>query len=159
MIVIRSAAAALAFAASTAMAQSYPAKPIRVILPFPPGEGPDLILRKASDDFLKSMGQPWVIENRPGGNMIIALDACAKAPPDGYTICLLNSSGMSVNPHVMQKLPYDPERDFKPITNLYFLVGGLFSNPSVPASNIAEFVSYARAKKAAVNYGTLGPFT
>ena len=61
--------------------------------------------------------------NRPGGNMVIALDACARSTPDGYTMCLMNSSGMSVNPHVMLKLPYDPERDFKPISNMYFLLG------------------------------------
>lgn len=151
--------AAFVVAMPSAAQQSYPAKPIRVIIPFPPGEGPDLILRKASDEFNKSMGQPWLVENRPGGNMIIALEACARAPADGYNICLINSSGMSVNPHVMLKLPYDPDKDFKPITNMYFLVGGLFSNPSVPAANIRDFVSYARSKPGAVNYGTLGPFT
>ena len=142
-----------------AHAQSYPAKPVRVIIPFPPGEGPDIILRKASDDMAKRIGQPWLVENRPGGNMIIALEACARATPDGYTMCLLNSSGMSVNPHVMQKLPYDPERDFKPISNMYFLLGGLFASTDVAANSIAEFVPYARSQPGRVNFGTLGPNT
>lgn len=138
-------------------AQPYPAKPIRVIIPFPPGEGPDIILRKAGDDIAKRIGQPWIVENRPGGNMVIALEACARSAPDGYTMCLLNSSGMSVNPHVMLKLPYDPERDFKPISNMYFLLGGLFASIAVPPNNIADFVSYARSRPGKINFGTLGP--
>jgi tripartite-type tricarboxylate transporter receptor subunit TctC len=151
------AACASPLALPSAFAQTYPVKPIRVIIPFPPGEGPDIILRKASDDMVRRMGQSWVVENRPGGNMVIALDACARAAPDGYTMCLLNSSGMSVNPHVMQKLPYDPERDFKPISNMYFLVGGLFASSETPAASIGEFVPFARSNPGRINFGTLGP--
>jgi tripartite-type tricarboxylate transporter receptor subunit TctC len=153
------AAAAAALWVACAQAQQYPSKPIRVIIPFPPGEGPDLILRKASDDMARRMGQPWIVENRPGGNMIIALEGCARSAPDGYNMCLLNSSGMSVNPHVMAKLPYDPDKDFRPISNMYFLLGGLFASTETPPTSIAEFVPYARSRPGKINFGTLGPNT
>jgi tripartite-type tricarboxylate transporter receptor subunit TctC len=148
------AALVLSLAAS---AQTYPTKPVRVILPFPPGEGPDLILRRAGDDLQQRLGQAWVVENRPGGNMIVAANACLGSAPDGHTICMVNGSMLSVNPHVMAKLPYDPDRDFKPITAMYFLVGGLFANSSMPASNVKDFIAHARTKPGAINYGSLGP--
>jgi tripartite-type tricarboxylate transporter receptor subunit TctC len=140
-----------------AHAQSYPTKPVRIIIPFPPGEGPDLILRRAGEVLQQSTGQPWLVENRPGGNMIVAANACTGSTPDGHSLCMINGSMMSVNPHVMAKLPYDPDRDFKPVTAMYFLVGGLFTHPSVPAANVQEFVAHARSRPGAINYGTFGP--
>jgi tripartite-type tricarboxylate transporter receptor subunit TctC len=151
------AALAVAFSISLAQAQPYPAKPVRIIIPFPPGEGPDLILRRAGEVLQQSTGQPWIIENRPGGNMIVAANACTGAAPDGYSLCMINGSMISVNPHVMAKLPYDPDKDFKPVTAMYFLVGGLFTHPSIPAASIKDFVAYARTKPGAINYGTFGP--
>jgi len=142
-----------------AQAQTYPAKPVRIILPFPPGEGPDVVLRRAGETLQVSTGQPWIIDNRPGGNMLVAANACTGSAPDGYTLCMINGSMMSVNPNVMAKLPYDPEKDFKPVVQMYFLVGGLFAHPSVPSGSLKDFVAHARSKPGVVNYGTFGPNT
>src|SRR5512143_2270451 len=88
-------------------AQPYPAKPIRVIVGVPPGSGVELVMRAAGQDLAPRLGQPFVVENRPGGNAIIAAQACARAVPDGYTVCYVSADSMSFNPHVFASLPYD----------------------------------------------------
>src|SRR3954463_5182700 len=95
-----------------ASAQAYPTRPIRLILAFPPGGGPDVVMRRAANDLQPRLGQAMVIENRAGGNFVIGAEACARSAPDGYTLCHVNSTQMSVNPHVMRSLPYDVDRDF-----------------------------------------------
>lgn len=158
--VIRSAIAAAVFLTSPAlMAQSaYPAKPIRVIIPMPVGAGIDVILRKAAEDLLPRMGgQPIVVENRAGGAMVIAAEACAKAIPDGYTLCSLSPDALSVAPHIFNKLPYDPEKDLRPIVNMYFLLEGLFVKTALPVNSVRELVAYEQARSGTLNYGTLGP--
>src|SRR5688572_7238477 len=119
--VLGAAMAVLFWSASfqPAFAQAYPAKPIRVILPYPAGSIVDVLMRQVSQESSKTWGQPLVMDNRPGGNDIIAMDLCAKAPPDGYTICVLGRS-LTTLPSLYSKLPVDPERDFKPITLLVF---------------------------------------
>ena len=140
-------------------AQSWPSKPIRLIMPFPPGGGPDVVMRRAGNDLVPRLGQPLIIENRPGGNFVIGAEACARAAPDGYTICYILGTQMSVNPHVLLKMPYDPDKDFTPITNLYGLINGLFVSASTPTNTIKEFESYARTRLGKMNMSTHGPNT
>ena len=147
-------------APGVAFAQSpYPAKPIRLILPFPAGGGPDVIMRRVGNDLLPRIGQPLIIENRPGGNFVIGAEACARATPDGYTLCHINSTQMSVNPHVMASLSYDVDKDIRPITNLYALVSGVFVSAALPPNNFKEFETYVRSRPGGVNFSTHGAST
>lgn len=139
--------------------QTYPAKPIRLILPFPAGGGPDVIMRRTGNDLLPRLGQPLIIENRPGGNFVIGAEACARAAADGYTLCHINSTQMSVNPHVMAKLSYDVDKDFRPITNLYSLVSGIFINAALAPNSMKEFEAYTKAHPGAINFSTHGSNT
>lgn len=152
---------ALVFACGFGVAcgQSWPAKPIRLIMPFPPGGGPDLVMRRAGTSLAPRLGQPLVIENRPGGNFVIGAEACARSTPDGYSICYILGSQMSVNPHVLLKLPYDPDKDFVPITSLYGLINGLFVSATTPVATLKEFEAYVRARPGKINMSTHGPNT
>ena len=156
---VRSALAALALLAPTAlMAQgAYPVKPIRVVIPITVGAGVDIVVRKAAEDLLPRLGQPLVVENRAGGGMVIAAEACAKAAPDGYTLCSLSPDATSVAPHIFNKLPYDPETDLRPIVNMFFLLEGMFAKASLPVSSMKELVAYEQARSGTLNFGTLGP--
>ena len=154
----RAAVAALALAANLAIAQTaYPAKPIRVIVGIAPGSVTDLVMRAVAQELAPRLGQPLVIENRPGGNMIIGADACAKSAPDGYTLCVLGVDALSTNVHTIEKLPYDPERDLKPVSNLFYVLEALVVNPGVPVTTVAELRAFAAARPGALNFGTLGP--
>ena len=147
-------------APGVAFAQSpYPAKPIRLILPFPAGGGPDVIMRRVGNDLLPRIGQPLIIENLPGGYFVIGAEACARATPDGYTLCHINSTQMSVNPHVMASLSYDVDKDIRPITNLYALVSGVFVSAALPPNNFKEFETYVRSRPGGVNFSTHGAST
>lgn len=136
---------------------AYPSKPIRLILTMPAGSGSDVIVRKAGPDLAARMGQPWVVENRPGANSIIVGEACARAAPDGYTVCNGNFDMMSNNPHIFSKLPYDPDKDLKAVTNMFFLTEGLFTKTALPVRSVAELKALATAKSGALNLGTFGP--
>src|SRR5450432_394271 len=151
-------AAALALCAPSAPARAeYPDRPIRVIVPIAAGSVTDVIMRAMASDLGARLGQQLVIENRGGASGIPGGAACAAATPDGYTICLVYHSTMSINPWIFNKLPYDPDRDFAPITNLYFLVEAVFVNTSLNVKSAAELKAYVQAKPTALNYGTLGP--
>lgn len=138
-----------------AFAQAYPSKPIRVILPYPAGSIVDVLMRQVGQESSTTWGQPVVMENRPGGNDIIAMDACAKASPDGYTICVLGRS-LTTLPSLYKKLPVDPERDLKPITLLVFTTLALVAHPSVGARSFKEFVAVAKSRPESLNYGSTG---
>ena len=112
----------LGLLSSLTVAQSYPSKPLRFIVVFPPGDGTDATMRSMSQNLAGRLGQPVVVDNRPGGNFVIGAQACTGAASDGYTFCMVNGTMMSVNPQVMSKLPYDPERDFKPLTAMYLVL-------------------------------------
>jgi tripartite-type tricarboxylate transporter receptor subunit TctC len=148
---------ALIVGVSNALAQSYPSKPIRIYLPQPAGSAVDVVIRKALEDLQPRMGQPMVIENRMGGNSVVATDACAKAVPDGHTLCVLNSDPIVSNPHLIKNLPYDAQKDFRPITSLYYILSGFFVKASTPAKSVAELQALAQAKPDALNMGTFGP--
>jgi tripartite-type tricarboxylate transporter receptor subunit TctC len=148
------AVAAAGFAVA-AWGQQYPNRPVRIVVPAATG-GPDIVARVVAAQLQGQLGQPFVVENRPGANGIVGADAVAKAPPDGYTL-MVYSSGFVINPFVHKKLPYDTEKDFIPVTNLVSN-GGLFFavNPSVPAQSMREFLAYARKPDAKLAYSSPG---
>jgi tripartite-type tricarboxylate transporter receptor subunit TctC len=133
----------------------YPSKPVHIIVAAGPG-GPDTVARLVAARLTAQMGQPFVVENRPGANGLLGTDQVAKAAPDGYTL-LVYSSGLVVNPHIYKKLPYDTERDLAPITNLVDN-GGLFIavNPKLPVNNLQELIALGRKPDNKLSYSTPG---
>src|SRR6478672_2720723 len=128
---------------TAAWAQNYPNRPVRVVVPAATG-GPDIVARVVAAQLQTQLGQPFVVENRPGANGIVGADVVAKAPPDGYTL-MVYSSGFVINPFIHKSLPYDTEKDFTPVTNLVSN-GGLFFAVAnnLPVKSLQEFIDYAR---------------
>ncbi len=147
-------AVALLCAASGACAQGYPAKPIRIVVGFPPGGGNDIIARMVGAKMQENWGQPVVIDNRPGANSIIAAEFVAKSAPDGYTLLVNATGGMSVNPVLYTKLPYDSLKDFVAISMVGSFPLALVVHPSVPANSVQELVAYAKANPGKLNYSS-----
>jgi tripartite-type tricarboxylate transporter receptor subunit TctC len=142
---------------AAAFAQSYPARALRMIVPLPPGATTDIVMRATAQELSPRLGQPIVVENRPGGNWVIGAEACRTAAPDGYTLCVVNSDTMAFNPHLITNLPYDPAKDFTAISNLFFLFEGILAKAALPVNSIAELKAYAMQNPGKVNFGTLGP--
>lgn len=153
---IRLALVIAGFAATNAFAQAYPSKPIRLIVPFPPGGGNDVIARVVGQKLSERFGQPVIIDNRAGSNGIVGLQALAQAAPDGYTIGVGAAGPMAVNPSLYEKLPYDPVRDFAPITNMVIFPLLLVTHPSLPAKNMRELIAQATAKPGQIFYASPG---
>ena len=147
--------AVLVLACASALAQNYPTRPVRIIVPAATG-GPDIVARVVGAQLQAQLGQPFVVENRPGANGIVGADLVAKAAPDGYTL-MVYSSGFVINPFMHKSLPYDTVRDFTPVTNLVSN-GGLFFavNPSLPAQTLQEFLALARKPEARLAYSSPG---
>ncbi len=141
---------------SSAQAQTWPDKPIRVIVSIAAGSVTDVIIRAAAKDLEAKFGQPLVIENRGGAAGILGGQACAQSAPDGYTLCVIYHSTMSYNPVQFDKLPYNADTDFVPITRLFFLTEGLFVNADLPAKTVAELKALSQSKPDAMNFATLG---
>jgi tripartite-type tricarboxylate transporter receptor subunit TctC len=153
------ATATLAAAAGTAplcYAQSFPTKPVTIIVTSAPGGAADATARVLALHLGKAWNQQVVVENKPGGNTQIAADHVAKAAPDGHTLLLGPDVTFTVNPHLYRKLSYDPVKDFEPITGLTVLHQALVTHPSLAANSVAELIAIAKAKPAALNYGTFG---
>jgi tripartite-type tricarboxylate transporter receptor subunit TctC len=146
--------AVLCAAAAGAWAQAYPSKPIHIIVGFPPGGGNDIIARLIGAKMQDSWGQSVVIDNKPGANSIIAAEFVAKSAPDGYTLLVNATGGMSVNPVIYSKLPYDSLRDFVPISMVGSFPLVLVVNPSVPANSVRELVAYLKANPGKLNYSS-----
>ena len=142
---------------SPAQAQAWPTKPIKLLVPFPAGGPTDLVARAAGDILRNAYGQPVIIDNRPGGNGTVGLEVLAKSPPDGYTLGI-TAITLAIAPH-LGNAPFDPFRDFSPITNLVSMTPLIVANPALPASNLTELVAYARANPGKVAYGTPGVAT
>jgi tripartite-type tricarboxylate transporter receptor subunit TctC len=140
----------------TAHAQSWPSKSIRIIASVPPGSLQDAIARSVGQHLSQAYGQPVVIENRPGANTIIAAQAAAQSAPDGYTFLIGTDSTNSINPLAYSKLPYDPDRDFAPVSLIAQAVEVMFVNADVPAKTVAEFIDLAKAAPGKINYGSFG---
>ncbi|MGG5822458.1 Bug family tripartite tricarboxylate transporter substrate binding protein [Falsiroseomonas sp. HW251] len=139
-------AAALSLAALPAMAQPrWPTQPVRVIVPFAAGTS-DTVARLVTAEMSRSLGQPFVVENRPGAGGNIGSEACARATPDGYTICLGTISSHAINPAIYPRLPYDVARDFAPITQLAAQPNAIAVANNLPVTNVQEFVAYLRAR-------------
>ena len=150
------AAAWLAVVPVTAAAQAYPAKPIRLIVPFAPGGPNDVIGRIVGQKLTEAWGQTVVVENRGGAGGTIGVEAGAKSAPDGYTIIMGGSSNLTVAPSLYAKLPYDPLHDLAPVSNVAFVPYVVTVNPRVPARSMKELVAIAKARPSFLNYGSSG---
>jgi len=151
--------ALFAFLPIVATAQSYPTKPIRIVVPYPAGGGLDVLARQLGERVGRHLGQSMVIDNRPGAGTIIGADAVAKSPPDGYTLMITADSTITLNQSLYSKLPYEPVKDFTPVTQLVLLNQMLIVNPAVPASNLKELITYAKANPRKLNYASYGSGT
>jgi tripartite-type tricarboxylate transporter receptor subunit TctC len=140
--------------AGACLAQTaYPNKPVRIVVPFAAGSGTDITARMLAEELTRSMGQNFLIDNKPGASAQIAADAVAKSAPDGYTLFLTTNTSHSANPYLFKKLPYDPVKDFTPIARTIFLPFMLVVDPKLPIKNVADLVDYARANPGKVSYG------
>jgi tripartite-type tricarboxylate transporter receptor subunit TctC len=146
----------LGLATASCAAQEYPAKPVRMIIPYPPGGGTDFFARMLGASLTDAFGQPFVMENRSGAAGVIGADAAAKAAPDGYTIWIGQASNLAINPHLMARLPYDPVRDFSPVTLVAGSPSLLVVHPSLPVRSVKDLIALARAKPGAINYASAG---
>jgi len=142
-----------------AWAQTYPTRPIRMIVPIAPGSVTDVAARLTAQELSDRMGQPVILENRPGANMVIGGAECAKAAPDGYTLCVVSPDTMSFNPFTIANLPYDPDKDFRPVTNMYYVIEGLVAKQALPVDSVDALRALAAARPDALNFGTLGART
>lgn len=142
---------------STAMAQpSYPTKPVRLIVPFAPGGPSDIIGRLVGQKLADGLGQSVVADNRGAAGGIVGFELAARAAPDGYTLLLGSAGGLTMNPSLYLKLPYDPQRDYAPVTQLTIGPNLMCVHPSVAAKSVQEFIALAKAKPGAINFASAG---
>ncbi|MCC6473439.1 MAG: tripartite tricarboxylate transporter substrate binding protein [Burkholderiales bacterium] len=150
------AAALLAVQVQAQADPAYPTRPVRLLIPAATGSPAGLVGRAISEPLGPVLGQPVVVEERPGANGTLAMVALAGAAPDGHVLCLANNSTISMNPFVYKNLPYDPERDFAPIINTGFVNGVILVHPSVPAKTMRELIDLAKASPGKLNWATWG---
>ena len=141
---------------TTARAQTYPVKPIRLVVPFAPGGSSSIVARAVALEMEKGLGQPIVIENKGGGGGNIAMQEVAHADPDGYTLIIGHVGSLAMNPFMYDKLPYDVERDFAPVSLLAIVPAIFVVHESVPAKDLREFVALAKKQPGKLNYGSAG---
>ena len=139
-----------------ALAQSYPSKPVRIVVPYPAGGGIDILSRQIGQRLAQKFGQSVVIENKPGAGTLVAAETVARAAPDGHTLMVTTDATISINPYLYAKLPYDPAKDFAPITQLVFLNQLLVANAALPVSNLKELIAHAKANPGKLNYASYG---
>ena len=142
--------------APAALAQAYPTKPVRVVVPYPPGGVGDTTMRAIAQQLSESLGQPFVIDNKPGASQMIGADAVAKAAPDGYTLFLGSVTSLAINVSSQKKMPYDPVKDFAPVSMLYFSPMYLVVNPAVPAHSVKELIALAKAQPGKLSFASIG---
>ena len=147
---------ALFFCPALAFSQAYPAKPVRLIVPFPPGGGVDFIGRIVGQGLTTRLGQQVAVDNRAGANGIVGLEVLKSSPPDGYTIAAASAGPLVVNPFIYTKLPYDTLKDFTPIANMVNFPLLLVAHPSLPVKNVKELIALARAQPGQVTYSHPG---
>ena len=146
---------AFAFLGNANAQSDYPARPVKVIVPSPPGGGTDILARVLAQHFTKTFGQPFVVENKPGAGNMIGIESVARSPADGYALLVVPST-LVLNSVLYKKVPYDPVRDFVPITLAATAPNVLVVNPALPVKSLAEFIALAKAKPGALSYGTPG---
>ncbi len=149
------AVAALAVA-STALAQPYPSKPIKIIVPYPPGGTSDILARSVGQKLTETLGQVVVVENKPGATGNIGADFVAKSAPDGYTVLLADIGSLAIAPSVTTALPFDPVKDFAPVVMVAYSPHILALNPTVPANSVKELVALLKAKPDSLNFAVSG---
>ena len=142
-----------------APAQAYPAKAVRIIVPFPPGQAADIFARMVGDRLSQVWGQPVFVENRAGGGGVPGIMAGKQAAPDGYTLLVGTSGTLGVNPGIYAKLPYDPIADFLPASNIFIVPLVVVAHPGFKPANIQELVAAAKAQPGTINYASAGPGT
>jgi tripartite-type tricarboxylate transporter receptor subunit TctC len=140
----------------SAHAQGYPNKPINFIVPYPPGGIADNYSRALSRRLSERLGQPVTIDNRPGGSLIVGTQAAAKSPADGYTLLLASVSSLAINAGAFKKLPYDPVRDFSPVSLVFYTPMYLMVSPSLPVQSVKDLIALAKAKPGKLSYASLG---
>jgi tripartite-type tricarboxylate transporter receptor subunit TctC len=148
-------AALVGLVSATVCAQSYPVKPVRVMVPFVAGGNTDIIARFVTPEMSKALGQPLIIENRGGAGSIIGTEVVAKSPPDGYMLIVVSAAHV-INPAMVKKLPYDSIRDFTPISVIADVPTALAVHPQLPVKNVKEFVALAKARPGQLNYSSAG---
>jgi tripartite-type tricarboxylate transporter receptor subunit TctC len=149
------AMALAALSAGNALGQTYPSKPVRIVVPFVAGGAVDALARMVGAKVSEQIGQPVIVENRPGAGGNVAADAVAKSPPDGYTI-LQNTNGQAISPAIYRSLPFDVVRDFIPVTQLVASQLVLAASPKLAATSVGELIALAKAKPGSLNYGMTG---
>ena len=141
---------------SPVAAQAYPARPIRIIVPYPAGGTSDILARSLGEKLTGALGQAVVVDNKPGANGNLGADLVAKSPPDGYTLLLADIGALAISPSVYPTLPFDPVRDFAPVTMVAYSPHILVVNPAVPANSVQELVALAKAKPGKLNFAISG---
>ena len=150
------AAGLLAVVAFSVQAQGYPGKPIRLVVPFAPGGSSSIVARSMAAEMEKSLGQPFIVDNKPGGGGNVAMQEVAKSDPDGYTLIIGHVGTLAVNPYMFSKLPYDVDRDFAPVSLLAIVPAIFVVHESVPAKDLREFVALAKKSPGKLYYGSAG---
>jgi tripartite-type tricarboxylate transporter receptor subunit TctC len=157
-IIAAALGAAFSCGAAFAQAPAYPVKPVRLILPFPPGAPSDMVGRALGQKLSEQLGENVVAENRAGAGGNVGLGAAAKSPADGYTL-VLSTPGIAISPSLYSQLPYDATRDFAPIARVSMIPNVMVVHPSVPATTLRQFIALARAHPGKLNFGSGGPGT
>ena len=150
------AATLLLASAGTVFAMDWPAKPIRIVVGFPGGSNSDIIARELAEPLAKALGQPVIVDPRPGAGGNIGTQAVATAAPDGYTLLLATNGTQAINPNLYPNLPFDTEKDLAPISLVCDIPNILLVSKDLPASNLTEFLAYVRAHPGEVNYASSG---
>jgi tripartite-type tricarboxylate transporter receptor subunit TctC len=145
-----------AFSSPVALAQAWPTKAVKILVAFPPGTPPDVLTRALATRLQQRYGQPFVVENKPGGNTSIAMQACGAAAPDGHTFCVTTNDSMSVNPHLFSKLTYDPDKGFSPVAILAWPNSVIVANSQLEVKHFKEVVALSKAKPNTLNWGSFG---
>src|SRR5262249_42061526 len=148
--------AACAFSATTIAADVYPSKPVRIVVPFPPGGPADVLARTVGDKLQAALGQPVVVDNRPGAGGNVRMELVAKAAPDGPRRGLAPAGNLTVTPSLYRNVPYDVGRDFAPVTVIAAVPNVLVVNAQVPAKDVAELIAYAKANPGKLNFASPG---